>query len=86
MQCGLNSVPQSSEQWQISPIARLLLPLSSCFRSVLEQAHERGARHCAPTRATPRDVIEIVIPRPQVLRLARRGMTVMTRSDWRKKN
>ncbi len=32
-----------------------------------------------------RDVIEIMIPRPQVLRLAKRGIKVMTRSDWGKK-
>ena len=32
-----------------------------------------------------RDVIEIMIPRPQVLRLAKRGIKVMTRSDWVKK-
>ncbi len=32
-----------------------------------------------------RDVIEIMIPRPQVLRFARQGIKVMTRSDWGKK-
>ncbi len=32
-----------------------------------------------------RDVIEIVIRSPQVLRLARRRIKVMTRSDWEKK-
>jgi hypothetical protein len=33
-----------------------------------------------------RDVIEIVITRPEVFRLARRVITVMTRSDWGKKD
>ena len=32
-----------------------------------------------------RDVIEIMIPRPQVLRFEKQGIKVMTRSDWGKK-
>jgi hypothetical protein len=32
-----------------------------------------------------RDVIEIMIPRQQVLRFVKQGIKVMTRSDWGKK-